>query len=203
VPNSDQKILKYLEPQGISPKDIGLIVITHGHIDHFGSTAELKSALKAPVLVHQSDAIALETGITLIETLKPTSRSWNLLKRRVIKDRATPCDPDFVLKGYQEINLAEWGIGGKIIPTPGHTPGSLSVVLENGEAIIMDLASSGILLGGIAFNSRMKHPPFHDDLMQVKDSINKVLKTGANKFYLGHGNPIQRKSLEIYRDKFL
>jgi glyoxylase-like metal-dependent hydrolase (beta-lactamase superfamily II) len=203
VPKSEGKILKYLESLKIKISEIGLIVVTHGHIDHFGSAAELKTILNAPILIHKSDLNALETGKTLAETLKPNKLYWNILKRKVLKDSATSCHADIILNGENEFSLLDWKVDGKIIPTPGHTPGSLSIVLDNKESIIMDLASSGILLGGIAFNSRMKHPPFHDDLEQVKDSINKILKTNSQKFYLGHGNAINRKSLEDYRDKFL
>lgn len=202
VPNSEVKILKQIKSHGINKKDIGLIIVTHGHIDHFGSAAELKRELDVPVLMHELDAIALRTGKGLAETLKPTKRYWNILKRKVLKDKATPCEPDIVLKGDCNYDLSEWGINGKIIHTPGQTPGSISVILDDGNAIIMDMASSGIFLGGIMFYSRMKHPPFHDDLKKVKESIEKVLTEKADKFYLGHGGPISRERLVYYLENF-
>lgn len=169
VPNSETKIIKQLKKHNIKPENIGLIIITHGHIDHFGSAKELKDILKIPILMHGFDKVALQTGKSMFETLKPNHKIWDIvLKPKLAKDTASPCLPDVVLDENEEYDLSIYGIKGKVIHTPGHTPGSLSVVLENGEAIIMDLASSGILLGGIIFNSRMKHPPFHDNLDQVK-----------------------------------
>ena len=204
VPNSEKNILSQLEKNGIAIQDIGLIIVTHGHIDHFGSAKELKDILKAPILMHELDKIALETGKSMLETLKPNHKFWNIvLKPKIIKDRANPCIPDILLKMDQEFDLASYGINGRVIHTPGHTPGSLSVVLDDGHAIIMALASSGILLGGIAFHSRMKHPPFHDDLKQVKSSLAKVMGLNTHTFYLGHGNPVSKKSLLHYHDKFL
>ncbi|POS00803.1 glyoxylase-like metal-dependent hydrolase (beta-lactamase superfamily II) [Flavobacterium croceum DSM 17960] len=204
VPNSETKIIKQLKKHNIKPEDIGLIIITHGHIDHFGSAKELKDILKIPILMHGFDKVALQTGKSMFETLKPNHKIWDIvLKPKLAKDTASPCLPDVVLDENEEYDLSIYGIKGKVIHTPGHTPGSLSVVLENGEAIIMDLASSGILLGGIIFNSRMKHPPFHDNLDQVKKSINKILSLKTEKFYLGHGNPVSKKSLIKYRDNFL
>lgn len=203
VPNSENKIISQLLENCISIADIGLIIVTHGHIDHFGSAKELKNILKVPILMHQSDRIALETGKSMPETLKPNHFIWDyILKPKLLKDKANSCVPDILLKGDEEYDLANYGINGKVIHTPGHTPGSLSIVLDNGHAIIMDLASSGILLGGIAFNWRMKHPPFHDDLKQVKSSIAKVMALNAHTFYLGHGNPISRNSLRHYHDNF-
>ncbi len=204
VPNSEKKIINQLKKHGIKLEDIGLIIITHGHIDHFGSAKEFKDILKAPILMHNLDKVALETGKSMCETLKPNHKVWDIvLKPKLAKDKASPCAPDIVLNENEEYDLSIHGINGKIIHTPGHTPGSLSVILENGEAIIMDLASSGILLGGIAFNSRMKHPPFHDNLAEVKCSINKILALNTNKFFLGHGNPVSRKLLINYRDNLL
>ncbi|MFC3363522.1 hypothetical protein ACFOG5_10115 [Pedobacter fastidiosus] len=48
----------------------------------------------------------------------------------------------------------------------------------------------------------MKHPPFHDNLEQVKNSIDYILSLNTETFYLGHGNPVSRKSLINYRDQF-
>ena len=154
--------------------------------------------------MHNFDKVALETGKSMLETLKPNHKLWDIvLKPKIVKSKASPCSPDIILNENEEYDLSIYGINGKIIHTPGHTPGSLSVVLENGEAIIMDLASSGILLGGILFNSRMKHPPFHDNLEQVKNSINKILSLNTEKFFLGHGNPVSRTSLINYKENFL
>lgn len=204
VPNSETKIIKQLRQYDIKLEDIGLIVITHGHIDHFGSAKELKDILNVPILIHDFDKTALQTGKSMLETLKPNHKIWDIvLKPKLIKDTASPCSPDIIINGNEEFDLSNYGIYGKVIHTPGHTPGSLSVILEDGSAIIMDLASSGILLGGIAFNSRMKRPPFHDNLEQVKSSINFILSLNTEIFYLGHGNPISKKSLINYRNSFL
>ncbi len=203
-PNSEKKIIRQLDAIGIRKEDISLIIISHGHIDHFGSAKELKEQFNAPILIHELDKRALQTGKSMLETLKANHKIWDIfLKSKFIKNTASPCFPDIILIGNEEFDLSKYGINGKIIHTPGHTPGSLSVVLEDGNAIIMDLASSGILLGGIIFNTRMKHPPFHDNLEQVKNSVNHLLSLNTHLFYLGHGNPVSRKSLIHYRDTFL
>lgn len=203
IPNSKEKILKQLEKNRITKESIGLIVITHGHIDHFGSAKEMQETLNVPVLVHELDSIALITGKSMVSTMKPTKKYWNILRKKLIKDKATSCQPDIILKEDEIYDLSPLGIEGRIIHTPGHTPGSLSVILNDGHAIIMDLTSSGIFLGGIAFRSRMKHPPFHDDLATVKESLNKILSLNTDIFYLGHGYPVSRKSIIHYRDSFL
>lgn len=203
VPDSEQNIIKQLHRQQINLHDIGLIVVTHAHIDHFGSVAALKEILQVPVLVHELDAPFLRTGRSDAQTLKPTQFYWNILKRKILKDKAKPCQPDIVLTQNQEYSLNELGISGKIIHTAGHTKGSLSVLLDNGQAIVMDLLSSGIFLGGILFPKRVKHPPFHDDLTQVAQSLRMLLQTNAHTFYLGHGYAVSRKEVAYYLRHFL
>ena len=199
IPGSEAKILKQLRDHNINPEDISLIIISHGHVDHFGSVRALKKILHVPVLVHELDKKALETGIGMTETLNATSKFWDIvLKPQLTKGKVGACLPDIIVHGDEIFNLSDYGINGNVIHTPGHTPGSLSVILDNGDAIIMDLASSGILLGGIAFNNRMKHPPFHDNLETVKKSLAYILSFPANRFFLGHGNPVSRQLLEKY-----
>ncbi|WP_207429386.1 MBL fold metallo-hydrolase [Pedobacter sp. SYSU D00535] len=203
LPDSEKQILQQLQLLGLSLKDIGLLVITHGHIDHFGSANALSKALDVPILVHENDAPALSTGKSLVATLKPTQAYWNLLKWKLSADTATPVVPDLILRADEVFSLKEFGIAGSVIHTPGHTPGSLSIVLDNGEAIIMDLASSGIFLGGILCRSRMKHPPFHHDKSLVKHSIHQLLAKNTETFYLGHGYPVNRKLLLHYAETML
>ncbi|MFD5560490.1 MBL fold metallo-hydrolase [Kitasatospora griseola] len=48
TPGSGRKIHDGLAARGVNPADLALIVITHGHIDHFGSAAELHRLTGAP-----------------------------------------------------------------------------------------------------------------------------------------------------------
>jgi len=202
TPGSESKILKNLSKLNIKLNDISLMILSHAHIDHFGGAAQLKNILNVPVLAHKLDSVAYESGQPDVSTMKPKSFIGSILKKALKNDKAEPIKPDIYLEGEEEYDLSKWGVNGKVIHTPGHTSSALSIILENGEAIIMDLASSGILLGGIAFNSRMKHPPFHDNMQQVKNSLDTVLSTDSETFYLGHGNPVSRNSLQKYRDLF-
>ena len=51
APGEEEKLMRALD--GTLPK---CILITHGHLDHVGALAELRSALHVPVLVHPGDA---------------------------------------------------------------------------------------------------------------------------------------------------
>jgi hydroxyacylglutathione hydrolase len=79
-----------------------------------------------------------------------------------------------------------------VLPTSGHTCGSLSVVLHDGQALVGDLVSSGVLLGGIALTGRSKSPPFEDDPHQVADELERLASGGSTTFYMGQGGPLPK-----------
>jgi len=70
VPNSEGKILGQLKHHNLNPKDIGLIIVSHGHVDHFGSVAKLKEITGAPILAHPLDNGSYRTGKADISTMK-------------------------------------------------------------------------------------------------------------------------------------
>lgn len=203
LPGSENTILSQLKNHQIKPEQIGLIIVTHCHIDHFGSAGNLQKILNVPILSHKLDEAYFIKGTANLDTMKPNKLQWGLFKQLVKNQKAVPFKPDILLEGNIDFDLKYLGISGKVTHTPGHTPGSLSVILKGGEAIIMDMMSSGILLGGIIFRSRIKHPPFHDDFGQLKNSFEKVLTEKTETFYLGHGGPVKRKQVIFYYEKYL
>jgi glyoxylase-like metal-dependent hydrolase (beta-lactamase superfamily II) len=82
------------------------------------------------------------------------------------------------------LSLSEYGIGGQIVYTPGHTTGSLSIVLDSGEAFVGDLAMNKFPL---------RHSPglptLADDIEIVKISWRYLLNLGVHTVYPGHGEP--------------
>ncbi|MBU1169660.1 MAG: hypothetical protein KKD44_08870 [Proteobacteria bacterium] len=81
--------------------------------------------------------------------------------------------------------------------TPGHTAGSISVILKSKEALVGDLVSSGILLGGIIRKNHAKRPPFEDDPHRVSNELQGMIHSGVETFHMGHGGPL--RALEVSR----
>ena len=73
--------------------------------------------------------------------------------------------------------------------TPGHTPGSLSVVVSEHGAIIGDLMMGGVL-GGTFFGRRPRLHYFLEDESVVPASVAKVLQHAPSTLYIGHGGPL-------------
>ena len=89
-----------------------------------------------------------------------------------------------VVVGDEGLSLYEYGIKGKIIHTPGHSPGSISVLLDTGDALVGDLA-----VNIPPFHFKPGPPIFIDDLQQIGESWKLLLDSGAKRIYPAHGKP--------------
>jgi hydroxyacylglutathione hydrolase len=184
-PNEADKILTAIQNADVNVKDISLILHTHGHFDHAGSTAALKRKLRVPIAVHVNDAFMLREGRN--GEIKPRNFEARLIIAFVPKSFETS-QPDILIE--EEMELTDFGVDAKVLFTPGHTKGSLSILCGNNEAIVGDLMMGG-WAGGALFGS---HPNYHyyiDDLEQVHASIKKMMQFEPTRLYVGHGGPLK------------
>ena len=94
------------------------IVSTHTHIDHVGGLAALHRATHAPVLIHDAD-------LGLYRTLDMQAQWLGVPTPETVRIR------DFVKEG----DTLRWGgFLARVLHTPGHTPGSISLVVEGAGA---------------------------------------------------------------------
>ena len=181
------------EEAGITPEDIGLIVITHEHVDHFIGADTFKKLTGAPILC------AKDTVPSLTEGLEPdvTPRDASI-KKPGTEGEPKPdfgeiphVTPDIVI--YSEFDLNPYGIGGKLILTPGHSDGSLSVLLDWNEAIVGDLIMSDEQTG------EFRQAIFANCEEALSQSIHTLIYSGAQTFYSGHSGPCPLETLkDIY-----
>ncbi len=176
------KITRVLADHQLDGKDLKLILHTHGHSDHAGSSAALRRMFDIPLAVHSRDADMLSAGHNRALT-NPTRLEARLLAP-FINHPFEPCRPEIVIEN--EMDLTAFGIDGRVILTPGHTHGSLTILLKDGSAISGDLFMSGTL-GGRIRPSRPYWHYFYEDMPQAKDSLQNMLAKGASMFYPGHG----------------
>jgi len=194
-PGKEDLILKRLAEHSVEPGDIRLILITHGHTDHFGSAAALQERTGASVAVHALDADALRQGIHQPDSLQATSQLLALLMRISIlrnlaaPDRAPALEPDIVV--HEGFRLDEYGVAGQVIPTPGHTPGSVSVLLDSGKAIVGDVVM-GRMMGLLP---KPGPPLIVWDLERNWESLRQLLALSLHIVYVGHGGPFQVEGL--------
>ena len=192
APERGKQFAEGLEKANIKPNDVRLVVITHGHWDHIGSAKEIKNITGAKIAMHRRDAGCLERSL---KSLSPGVTPWGKVFRKMHGlfmplVAVPPVDVDVVL-GDEGLPLAGYGIPGAIHYTPGHTAGSVSVLLDTGEAFVGDLAMN-------RFPLRLSPglPIFAEDLGAVEASWKMLLSRGARIVYPAHGRPFPAEVIE-------
>ena len=179
-PNKEKILWDFLADKNIKASDIKLIIITHGHMDHVGSLKNIKEKTGAPVLIHADEGPLLAQGMT--PGVHFTINILNKLIRMEKGSKVTPVKPDILID--EEFDLNDYGVNGKVIPTPGHTSGSLTVIVEGKHAIIGDGAMKFPLL------SRSYKPIVAEDMEKVFQSWHRIIEEGVETIYPAHGNVI-------------
>lgn len=87
-----------------------------------------------------------------------------------------------------EMDLRSLGIEACILHTPGHSPGSLSLLVDNEIVLAGDA-----LFGQVPWTA---YPPFGDDPEAMISSWERLLGTPARLFLPAHGAPVSRTKLE-------
>jgi glyoxylase-like metal-dependent hydrolase (beta-lactamase superfamily II) len=186
MPNLEDELELVFEKAGVDPESVHLIILTHGHMDHVGSIAHARQITGAKVLCHQSFAEHLENGD--IEPAVPQNFTGRLLNVMTGLSGTTfeGVTPDIVVE--KEFHLGEFGISGKIIHTPGHSPSSISIILDNGETLVGDLIREE-RPGEIGLGM------FYEDSDAVLQSIQRIAAFNPRIIYLSHGTAIDDRQL--------
>lgn len=149
-----------LERKGVPLGEIRYALATHYHIDHAGLAQELKRA-GVPLLV-------LEQQLAAIPAMKTWTKPGDGYLEVTMHDNV-------VIAAEESRRLLErLGIGGEILPTPGHSDDSVSLVLDDGSVFTGDLTPPA-LIGDDAAST------------VVLESWRRLRACGARVVYPGHG----------------
>ncbi len=92
-----------------------LIIDTHGHFDHVDANLPLKEATGAKIAIHEADARMLA---------QPSAEAMFFTGNRLRLSQA-----DILLKENDILTFGPYRL--KVLHTPGHTPGGISLLLED------------------------------------------------------------------------
>jgi ribonuclease/clavin/mitogillin len=157
-----------LKNAGVRYDEIKFVMLTHNHPDHAGLIQTVKRLSGARLLIHENQVPYLPE---LAEFYKNTPGFEPVQVTKA--DRISP----------DRNALSALGIHGQIVPTPGHSPDSVSLVLDSGLAFIGDL-----------------HPPSmvgEESLAETRASWQKLAALKAGLIYPAHGNPFNLSQVEI------
>jgi glyoxylase-like metal-dependent hydrolase (beta-lactamase superfamily II) len=184
-PGQAARFRKALEALRTDPRSIRLLVITHGHWDHIGSARDIQEMTGAKIAMHGREKDRLEQSlISVPPAVTAGGRVFRAIMPLLLPRVHFPAAKVDIVLDDEGLSLAEYGIPGRIFFTPGHSMGSVSVLLDSGDALVGDMAMS-------AFPLRLRPglPIFAEDLPRVKESWRVLLEAGAKTVYPGHGKP--------------
>lgn len=191
MPGRLEEFSSGLKNIGMNPNEIEALVITHCHWDHIGCARQIKDMSRASVIVHKCEKGILENGEL---SMPPGVTRWGKLFGAFLRGWSKrfsiqPCETDIVME-EDDFSLEGFGIRGSIVFTPGHSSGSISVVLDSGQAFVGDMAMNGLPLT-IGANL----PIFAEDMPALKNSWRKLINRGVKTVYPAHGNPFPVETL--------
>jgi len=177
-----------LAQAGVAPEQPLLVVLTHTHFDHAENAAQVRATYDATLFVHRSEAGYLAMGDSPLPagSVLPTrllSRAvsgW--MQRRV---RYAPTEADELVD--ERLDFRSRGVPAYLLHTPGHSKGSLSVIVDNEVGLVGD-AMVGIVPGAT-------FPPYADDPNRLMTSWQALLATGCSRFLPAHGSERGRSQL--------
>ena len=177
-PGNEQRILRKMRELGRD--DLRLIFITHAHLDHYGSAAILRRLTGAPIAIHQADAEDMRQGNTRLGSARwpgTLIKAMQPLWERFPKLKAEPAAPDIIL--HDEDDLSRYGMEAVVIHTPGHTPGSSCLFIQQSALFVGDLLSG---------TKKAPCPQFlyADDWASLPSSVSRVQQLQLCWFYIGH-----------------
>lgn len=148
---------------GVAPEKIEYLLLTHCHFDHIGGAEEVRDRFDCAIVVHEKDAVAMETGNSLL-----TAANWYGKRQRRV-------NVDVKLSGSRsQITLGSRPV--TAIHTPGHTPGSVVYLVESDRMRVL-------------FGQDV-HGPLHDDFgsdqEDYRQSLLNMAELGADILCEGH-----------------
>ena len=166
---------------GLDPHDIKYVLLTHGHIDHFGAAKALKELTGAKLVLGKEDrdyangkldlSYAKELGMVFDETFEPDILLSN---------------GDVIELGYTKVTA---------VATPGHTPGAMSYFFDVTDGIETFRAG---LHGGMGINTLCREflDAYHLPYSLREDFKRSMLRLNEEKVDIFLGNHMQHNHTE-------
>jgi hydroxyacylglutathione hydrolase len=190
APGDLNRILSALRAHGVEPKRLSLILLTHGHSDHAGCAAELRRRTGAQIALHAGDVALVRTGSNGVLA---SHDALGRLLRPFVDEPFEGFEPDLVFR--EGLSLEPHGLRARVLPTPGHTPGSVSLVLGGGEALIGD-----VLRGSFVWPNRARPAFFCNDPETNTRSLVRLAREGLLRCHPGQFGSFPASELGRYHD---
>lgn len=183
---SAKQLSEQLARYGIGLNELSGIIISHEDIDHMGALYEIKeevpfvkiytSEIEAPYLTGEKKSLRLQQAESLRSTISEEFMEWaTAFEESLNAVKRVPVDFTFGFDAHFYDRI-------RIINTPGHTPGHISIYLPE-ERIL--LANDALVLEDGKLE--IANPHFSLDLSQALNSVRKLVALKIDKVICYHG----------------
>lgn len=175
--NSEEDMRTIFEPGmkqlGLNPADIKLMIVTHGHFDHFGGAKYMQDKYKTPVALSAVD--------------------WDtMLKAPRRANGPTPPARDRVLNDGEEIKIGDTTV--RVVLTPGHTPGTVSSIINVQDGGQMRTMA---MWGGTAFpNTSAAVEQMRQSALKLRDAAGNAGAVGILNTHAFFYDMVERKAAQ-------
>lgn len=182
--------------EALDGRPVDRVVVTHGHVDHFGLAALLKDATGAEIWAHQADAevladydqVASERTERHAEGLRRAGvPSHDLERMRADAERfdawGQRVDVDRRLRGEQTILMGDDEYD--VLHAPGHTAGSILLRTRDSAHTF----TGDTVLEHITPNALSVRPEDRDALPTYLETLRRLAQDDLGRILPGHGPP--------------
>ena len=155
-------LVELMSEDGFELRDVDWIIVTHAHVDHCGSVHEIQKKYGVRVAMHEDERQYMQAQMRLAPRLLGLS--------------FTPFTVDHWFKGDEGPCFGDLGL--KILHTPGHTPGSISIYSPDQKYL---------LTGDLIFEGGVGRTDLGGDADLLVKSIERVSRLEAEMLLPGHG----------------
>lgn len=192
-----RKLKKNLLHLGVNSSSLSALILTHSHFDHSQNAADIKKEYGTKIIIHKSEVDFLKNGINPV--LRGTVFFTKLIHKAVFNETTlqkyfycNPVEPDILVDDNYDLNSL--GLDAQIVHTPGHTPGSVCVIIGN------EIAITGDTMFGLI--PRSAYPLYGENAGLILRNWQKLLNTGCSRFLPAHGSERSRKLVQSQYEKY-
>ncbi len=177
---------------GLKPADLDRVVLTHFHLDHTGSAAEVGAWDGVTVMAHRRDAPIIRGRLAGPPPVL-TDDERELLAS-IVGDGLPPAPPARVDRELEDGDVLSFGGGAQVLAVPGHTDGSIAVFLPQ----------SGVLFTGdniaAARTGQIVLGPFNLNRSEAVRSFRRLAALDSSTAVFGHGDPVLTGAAAVLRE---
>ncbi|MEM3466125.1 MAG: MBL fold metallo-hydrolase [Candidatus Jordarchaeales archaeon] len=175
-----ERIVENVKKAGYNPEDLEYLIGTHKHIDHIGGNWFFRNSFGCKVVMHELDAGAVESG----DQFTTGAQLYGV--------KLHPCEVDMKISRTTSLIVGQFSLS--LIHTPGHTPGSISVLLEKeGKRVLFGQDIHGPI-----------EPSWGSDVDQYCDSMKLLLSLNADILCEGHfGIYTSPEKVKAYIERYM